>query len=368
MFAMMLGATLIAASPAAADTDLSAIEARAVAAVDAAYDSSRGGWVDKQGVPSEAAIELGLWRGREGDAVAMARALETLAFVHTLRDTVGGGYVRSARDLGVLRATLDKSSVPQVRRLEVALAALEVTGDPKWRAEAAFTADFMDRVLLDGRGGFHADQLASASLVPSVNALAIAAWFRWAAATGDPRPRDFATRSLADVTGERLDPRIGVLQWSTFGEVESVPRLADQIETARALLVAWRVTGRARDLEMARMLADSVVARYEEPGKGLRAAWSPTGKGARRPGIRADENARAARLFAELSVVAPSPALAEASERIVRAFAKDIGKDGLDDAHWALAMRSLREPWLPEAPKAWGVGGAVPVRRPATRR
>ena len=60
------------ASPDYATDKDRAFYASLCAQVDAAFDSSRGGWVGRDGAPSEAAIELALLHGREGDALAMA--------------------------------------------------------------------------------------------------------------------------------------------------------------------------------------------------------------------------------------------------------------------------------------------------------
>src|SRR4051812_33052286 len=78
---------------------------RLAAQVDAAYDTSRGGYVGKNGTPCESAIDLALLQAAAGAPGPWKdHAIATLEWTLGLRDTVGGGFQESARDQDVNQA------------------------------------------------------------------------------------------------------------------------------------------------------------------------------------------------------------------------------------------------------------------------
>ena len=170
---------------------------RLCAQVAADYDSGRGGFVTRDGAPSEGAIELAFALGRaEGDPLWTARAQRTVDWMHGLFDSTGGGFFLRTRDADPSQTSFDKPTWANARRLENLIDAWQLGRDEKERRVAARVADYMDRVLADGRGGFVAGQVGDRQLQPEANGYAIRAWLRWAAANGDPRMRDFACKSL----------------------------------------------------------------------------------------------------------------------------------------------------------------------------
>jgi len=245
---VLLAVTALAAAPA----DDRALYAGLCERVAAAFDSARGGFVER-GVPCESAVELGLILGRENPKSPWtARSLATIAWTRGLRDTVGGGFLHRATRADPGPSELLKRTDSNARRLENLVQAWLLTADPSDRARAAQIVDYMDRVLLDGRGGFLAGQTADVDLIPQANGYAVHAWLAWAAATRDLGKRDFAARSLDRVWETCWVPEIGLIRHDAFGEVVLEPRLVDQVEMGRAFVLAARLIGRSQDATRAR--------------------------------------------------------------------------------------------------------------------
>jgi uncharacterized protein YyaL (SSP411 family) len=369
---LMLAAALVAAlvTPRSARAggpillDEKALAAHLVDQVAAQYDSTAGGWVARDGRPLESAVDLAFALARAGRAEPWrARALATVEWTWTLADTLGGGFTwRVTRAPG--RDAIEKRTVPNARRLENLLDAWAATGDTPLRRRIARTADFMERVLVDGRGGFVTAQVGDRELAGEPNGVAIRAWLRWAAAERRSNARDFALKSLDRVRGACWDSTIGMLRRGTFGELVAAPQLADQVEMGRAYVLAAHLCGRAADLGMARAVADRMLAAFEDPEKGgFRTQAMPDKQGRIKRAARVPaENARAALFLAEVASVTGEPRYREAARRTIAAFAKEHQKPQPESADWALAARAILAPDLP-ARVAW----AEPAKRPAAR-
>ena len=353
----------VSAAPAPPVADL---YERLSARVAAAYDTSRGGFVTKSRAPSEGAIELALLRADETrDATWRQQARVTLDWMHALLDTLNGGYEaaferRQGDDAAGKRADLNG------RRLELLLTAA-AHGDHEYHADAARVADFVDRVLLDGRGGFVTAQVGDRDLVPAANGVAIHAWLTWAADRLDRATRDFALRSLDRVWETCWDPSIGLVRRNSFGEISSQPRLEDQVEMGRALVLSAHTCGRALDRARAVALGDLLLAKYQEGQAGFRSCAVPKKNGSiQRSGMEADQNARAARFLAELWALTGNAAYRDAAMRAWAPFEKKEAKMGLDAAEWALAAHAWSARRLPEVP-SWA-SATEPDAAPARPR
>lgn len=334
-----------------------ALYERLCVAVSAAYDSSRGGFVSKSGEPHEAAIELMLARGRDGDPLALDRALRTLAWTRALLDTTGGGYVNGTRDKDPKKAFLEKGTIPNARRLELLTQAWGVTKDPSYRHDGRFVVDFFERVILDPRGGFYTGQVGSIDLEPESNGIALQGWWRWAAANAAPQRRDFALKSQARLWRDCRLPELGFVRRTTFGQMREPALLGDQVEMGRAHLYAWSATGRDSELTRARDVAAHVIERFRDPVKGsfrLEYAHERLGHSlrVRRP---FDDNARAARFLVELGRATDDTLYVNAARRTWAAFDRDFDKSKFEAADWALAVRALWSDDLP-ARSGWGAG------------
>ena len=332
--------------------------------VAACWDSARGGFVAKDGVPSESAMELGLLLGAEPTGGEWKRrALSTLEWTQALTDTLNGGCSSRRVEGGAMGEGLVLRTDVNARRLELLLTAWRATGDERYRSDATKVAGFIDRVLLDGRGGFVSAQIGDRTLEPAANGLAIHAWLAWATATGSTPRRDFALRSIERVWTSAFDERGVLLRRGEFGEVIVAPQLSDQVEMGRALVMSSRMCGRPADLERAQTLARTMIAKFEDQKDGgfmTRATPKKDGsiRGAPR---REDENARAALFLTELAAATGDETYRDFARRVWVAFAKEQEKPDLAAADWALAFRAALAPET-TAPPTWQAAAEENVR------
>lgn len=347
----------------AADAESRAIYDRLCARVDAAFDTAAGAWVVR-GRPLEGAVELALARGAEGDTASRRRALSTLRWMRALLDSAGGGYYTNQQSADPFHTDFEKLTWPNARRLELLLRARQLTGDASYERDGAFVVDYMDRVLLDGRGGFVSGQVGDRTMHPEANGEAVQGWLAWGAHTRHPRFRDFAWKTLDRVWAENRHAEFGVVRLNELGEVAAFPLLADHAELGAGLLASHRRTGRAVDLERAREVAELMLARFEDPVRGFRDVVVPKkGGGIKRTTYDAFENARAAAFLARLAAVTGEARWDDAAVRVRRAWARELerGRDARVAAEWALAIRARWAPELPDAVR-WDAAAPLPAR------
>lgn len=320
---------------------------RLCAEVASGWDSTRGGFVGRDGKPNEAAIELAFARGRDGDAIWMQRAIATLTWTRQLLDTVGGGYVDGLKDMDPRQPGFEKHTIPNARRLELLTMARTLPDGAVWRRDQSFVEDHFERVLQDPRGGFFTGQIAMADLEPESNGVGLQAWWRVGAVTSDPRHRDFARRTLVRLWGSSHHVELGLVRRDRLGTIREPSILLDQVEVGRAHLFAWQATANDSDLVRARFCGDHVLTHFEDSRKGaFRTDFAADRFGRVRRARRAfDDNARACRFLVELSVATGDPAYVNSARRAWWAFDKEFTRSRLDAAEWALALRAL---WTPE--------------------
>ncbi len=334
----------------------------------AAFDSARGGFVRRDGTPCEAAIELAVARGRDGDSLAARRARFTLAWTRALLDTVGGGYVTSIKDRDPGHTSFEKLTIPNARRLELLVRSPGAAGNAERRV-----IDYFERVLIEPRGGFLTGQGGSQDLEPESNGFALQAWWRLGVRDADFTRRAFGWKSLDRVWAVCRDEQLGLVRKDVWGKVREPSLLVDQCEMGRALLFAWRAAGRDTDLVRARALGLLVCANFEDGAKGgFREEFAGERYGKSRRSPRPfDDNARAARFLAELGAAARDPAISGAGRRAWAAFAKQFDKPRLEAAEWALAVRAT---WADDGParSTWGEAPPTPpksaVKKPAPKK
>ena len=346
--------TAAPAAPTAPGDDRARFELLA-ARVAACWDSARGGFVTDGGVPSESAVELGLLLGRQGaHGEWKHRALATVEWTRALMDTLGGGFATRRQRPGAEPEAFGMRTDVNARRLANLVAAWQATGNERYRRDAGRVAGFVDRVLIDGRGGFVAAPVGDRTLEPAANGVAIHAWLRWAASTGDVPTRNFALRSIERVWETCFDPRGVLLRRGDFGEVMMAPQLIDQVEMGRALVLSSSLCARPQDLKRAGLLARVVIEKFADPKRGgfMTQAMPKKDGTIRRAARRADENARAALFLAELAAASGDDALRAAARGAWAAFAEDQEKAGLEAADWALAFHTAFPPESP-APVTW---------------
>jgi uncharacterized protein YyaL (SSP411 family) len=335
------------------------------ARVAASWDLARGGFVSEAGLPSETAVELGFLMGREAaDPEWTQRSLSTVDWTRSLMDSLGGGFATRRQRPGNEPETFGMRTDVNTRRLANLAAAWRAAGDDRYRRDAMKVAAFVDRVLIDGRGGFVTAPVGDRNLQPAANGVAIHAWLVWAATTGDTRVRDFALRSIERVWETCFDARGVLLQRGDFGEVMVAPQLLDQVEMGRALVYSSRLCDRPEDLKRALALGHTVIGNFPDPKRGafMTQAMPKKDGTIRHAPCRADENARAARFLVELAAATGNDTFRAAARRAWEAFAEDQHDAGLEAADWALAFHAMFAPEAPEAP-AWqtAVGPSGPT-------
>ena len=323
--------------------------------VEAAFDTARGGYVGKGGVPCESAVVLALANGEAGLGSQWdAHARFTLEWMRALVDSNGGGYYDHARAPDGETDLIDKSTIVHARRLELLITAWRASGDPAYRTQAAHVVDFVERILLDPRGGFVVSQVGDREPLPEPNGRMIHAWLEWASVTADPRLRDFALRSIDRVWSEPWVDGVGLLRRGVFGESRVRAQLVDQAELGRALVLAARLGARPADRERAIRLGELLLARFEDTEKGgFKSQVVPAKNGGVKKASRqSDENASAVWFLEELTRLTGDTRFRAAADRAAAAFDDSFAKLGLDAADWALATRAAYADDLPSAP-AW---------------
>lgn len=319
--------------------------------VAAVYDSARGGFVDRKGIPSESAVELALRRSAsDADSPWRARGLVTIAWTRTLLDTAGGGYHHSSASADPASADFEKRTDSNARRLENLVLAWRITGDEIQRREAARVADFLSRVTLDPRGGFALGQFGVGILAPDVNGIAAHAWLEWAAATREPRRRDEALKTLDRLWNETWLEGYGFLRPES-GPAPA-PLLLDQVEMGRALVLAASIAGRSVDRTRAVTIGEILLGHFADGQGGFRtkAVSRKNGSVAAARAFSA-ENARAARFLCELAALTGDGRYRTAAGRAWLRFADDNAKPSLAVADWALAVHAAVDADLTEAPR-----------------
>jgi len=332
--------------------------------VEDAFDSTRGGFVDKHGVLDESAVDLGFLLGpRERHERWTGYSLYTTQWMLGLEDSVGGGFY-ARHEVVAGRGQFERSTLMNARRLENLIDAWERTNDTRYWVSAVRLLEFAERNVVDGRGGFTSDPVGDQDLVPQVNGVAIRAWLKWWAAGRDPKRRDFALRSIDRLWHGAWSDTIGFVRTSSFGGLLAWPQLSDQTEMGRALVMSAQLAGRRVDLDRARQVADLMLANFaDEQGTFRSEAPMKNGRLSRKGGRVARENARAALFLCELAHVAKEPRYYEAARRTWRAYDKDLDKTKLEVADWVLAMDAAISPVFPKRP-AEGPKPAEKARAP----
>jgi uncharacterized protein YyaL (SSP411 family) len=322
--------------------------------VAAAYDSTHGGWVMHGGEPSSSSVALALAQARDGGPAFWRNcAIHTVDWTWALFDSVGGGFYRRSANASHTDPSFEKRTDSNAARLENLVEAWQLEGDDRLRKHTAAVADYFDRVLADGRGGFVDGQVGDRNLVPRSNGMAIRAWFEWAAATGLPRARDFGLKSLDRTWSECWVDSVGMLRHNAFGEVTMAPQLTDQVEMGRAYVLGAHIGSRETDLKRAETVGELVERNFADPKKGTwrtQAMMDHNGK-IRSAASDPAENARAALFLAELASVSGDSRWREAARRGIQAWSDNIDHAGDAAGDWALALRALGGADLPKRPE-----------------
>jgi uncharacterized protein YyaL (SSP411 family) len=293
-----------ASAAGSAGTLAPALVAEVADAVDAAFDEEHGGFGPAESAPGEGphepkfarpdALRLLLYRHRrDGDAEALHRARRTLERMSApggLLDGVEGGWFRYATRRDWSEPHYEKLAADQGRMLlvlaDLARGSEEDAALARHLAER--TIEYASGTLSTPEGGFAGSQDAdeayyaldaagrAAAAAPLVDdrvyaastALLARGYLACGVAFDEP---EWATRgaTAGDFLWSRLrGGEAGVYHYLNHreGGPSQLGLLADQAETALALLDAYEVTGRGGYLEAARRLARLIDEHWREPG------------------------------------------------------------------------------------------------------
>jgi uncharacterized protein YyaL (SSP411 family) len=301
-------------------------------------------------MPNESAVELAWRLVRDGQPEWRDRARTTVNWTWILYDSVGGGLLQSVKDVRADFASFEKHTDSNARRLENRIDAwLDSKSNDDKRCCRALL-DFFDRMLMRPKGGFVSGQGGDQLVVPADNGYAIHAYFSWGAATGETKWRDFGFKSLDEVWTSCWDETQGMVRRGDFGDVVSAPRLDDQVEMGRAFVLGTHIGGREVDLNHSRAIGELLLNRFEDGKQGGMRSQAVTGKDGKIKNSARDagENARAALFLAELASITGDSKYREAARRIVASFESDLDRPSQDCADWALALRAIDKPDLPD--------------------
>src|SRR5439155_11700489 len=127
------------------DPDDQALWQRLCFRVQDAFDSTYGGFVTRQGVVSESAIDLAFLLGRrEGQQRWRGCGVYTVQWMLRLEDSVGGGFYRR-REVVAGQGQFDRPTVTNARRLENLIDAWEATNDSRYWVSAVRLLEFAER-------------------------------------------------------------------------------------------------------------------------------------------------------------------------------------------------------------------------------
>ena len=226
------------------DDPTPAVLEAAAAAIEAAFDTTNGGWGRAPKFPQPMTIEFLLRRHvATGDARPLAVARRSLDAMADggLRDQLGGGFHRYSTDAFWLVPHFEQMLYDNAQLARVYLHAWALTGDARYRAVATGTLDYMLRELTTDDGAFAASQDADTDGIEGLT-------FTWRApeirdVLGDEAALFAAAYGVTDdgnwegvtilsrvVADEALAGRFGI----------PAPEVAARLADARALLLARR--------------------------------------------------------------------------------------------------------------------------------
>lgn len=142
------------------DGALEDLRALAVAQADAAYDVSDAGWGRTQRYPFGALVEAALLRAdiEEGAAIWRERGLRSLERYTRLIDPVWGGLYQYSVGGDWDHPHYEKLTDVQSGVLSALAAALETTGDARWREAAEAILRYLGEHMRSERGAFYVSQ------------------------------------------------------------------------------------------------------------------------------------------------------------------------------------------------------------------
>ncbi|HEX9045120.1 MAG TPA: thioredoxin domain-containing protein, partial [Candidatus Limnocylindrales bacterium] len=141
------------------DVDAGLLRA-ALAALEAAFDSTNGGWGQAPKFPQAMAIEFLLRRALDGDADALAMARRSLDAMAAggIHDQLGGGFHRYSTDARWLVPHFEKMLYDNALLARAYFHGWQLTGETRYVATAIDTLDWIELELTTADGGWAASE------------------------------------------------------------------------------------------------------------------------------------------------------------------------------------------------------------------
>lgn len=327
---------------------LQALRERLVRQLDGTYDATHQGWGRGQKYPLSEPVAWGLRRARTHprEPQPLRRSLDTLAASEALLDRIWGGQFQYSVGPGWGDPHYEKLVEGNAGALGVFADAYRLTGNARWRADAALVAAWFERFHDAPDGAFYASQDAEVegreasafyrlddagrrrlgvprldrNVYPRENGRAIQAFVAWSEAGGGEPARARAVRAADALLASHADAT-GLLRHRA-AEPNGRRFLADQAEFGRALVALARVTREERFGQAAVRLADAMVRALAAPEGGFYDVDAePAGLGPSVPRLRSLEgNAAAARFLLGAATLADRPDLRQAALRALSAM------------------------------------------------
>jgi len=344
-------------------------------AVVQSYDPVFGGFGEAPKFPHPDSIDLLLYayrRNRDPDLLHMPRKTLEFMAAGAVFDHEWGGFFRYATQRDWSEPHYEKMLEDNAGLLRSLLALYRTSGDPAHAAAATRVIEYVNAKLRDPERGFFfgsqdADEefyklpAAEREKLPepyidrtcytSWNAMAASAYLDASWTLDRPEMAEAALAALEFAWRECRDAESGAMFRYHDGAPHVPGLLADQANTARALLDAQEVTGAAAHLERAEALARLMLDRFaDRQGDGPPAGFFDVWDGGDSLGRLAErqksiqENAVCAELFVRLHHLTRDEGWGQAARATLEAFAPSYHALGYFAAGYARQVDLLLDP------------------------
>ncbi len=298
--------------------------AKLVHRLDAAYDSTRGGWGSVHKYIDPEAMDWTLAAAERGDAGATAKARQTLDAALALLDRQWGGIYQYSDAVDWSSPHYEKIMSFQASGLRHYADAYALWGDPSYRAAAENLARFLTTLMLSPEGAFYTSQDADLdeamhgkafyalsatereklgrmpridkAIYARENGWAISGLVAYANATGDVQALDAALKAANWVIAHRMLAGGGFAHGAND---RGGPYIGDTLSMGDAALDLYAATGDRRWLDVARGAGDFLASRFkDETGGFLSTLAAETGAGVFMKPVKPLEEQVAATRFA----------------------------------------------------------------------
>jgi len=275
------------------EAELQWIERSTIVNLEDFWDAEQGSWGHQQKVPLFMTNEWALERAKS-DAEWKKRILFTLDQESNITDPVWGGIYQYSTDGDWKHPHFEKLLYFNAGALSNFVDAFALTKDDKWLAAARAIKKYLDRFLSSPEGGFYVTQDADLNAhepgktfatghayyaldeahrlalgvprvdtheYPQVNGMAIAAYAKFAAASGDASALERAKRAADRILATHASKTGGLVHGET---TEHVIHLADNASFAMGLLTLAEQTKESARVDQAVKIVDAIVDAMED--------------------------------------------------------------------------------------------------------